>query len=330
MPGPDRGPLDAASARFIELYGAALELPQGGADVEPELTAQIGRERAQLLSTPGRALLSPEARAVEVADHVSDSGLALRSYVPEAGGAGLPVVVYLHGGGFVTGSIAMNDTTCRILAAEGHLVVVSVEYRLAPEHPYPQPLDDAESALEWAADNAKRLFDADTSKLVVMGGSAGGALAAASALRDRDRGRSRIALQALIYPVLDASMSTESYRPEVNGTGYFISADHMRWYWAQYRGSQAGLDSNPYFSPAAAPDLTGLPPAIIITAEFDALRDEGAIYHARLHAAGIASQLIHYDTQIHGFMALFDSVDAAYPAVAELGRLVSRALEDAH
>jgi acetyl esterase len=206
-----RGPLDVDAARFLHTFGAALALPGSGVDTEHGIAAYLAGERARLNDTPGASLLRPNARRVAVQDHRTSDGVEVRSYVPEGAADQRPIVVYLHGGGFVSGSINLNDSTCRILAAEGDLVVVSVGYRLAPENPYPVPLDDSDSALRWAQHMAQELFGADPSRLAVAGGSSGGALAAALALRSRDRGEPEIALQVLIYPVLDSQMAGASY-----------------------------------------------------------------------------------------------------------------------
>lgn len=302
MPGTvERGPLDADAARFLENFGAALALPATGVRTDAEIAAYLTGERARLNDSPGTSLLRPNARGVATQDHRLAEGVDVRSYVPEGASQGRPIVVYLHGGGFVSGSVNLNDSTCRILAAEGDLVVVSVGYRLAPEYPYPVPLDDSDRALRWAHRVGRELFGADPSRLAVAGGSAGGALAAALALRTRDRGDPEIALQVLIYPVLDSRMTGASYAPDVNGRDYFISAEQMAWYWARYRGPGGDLDADPYFSPAAAPDLSGLPRAIIVTAEFDVLRDEGTEYHERLLASGVpvAADPLSADPRVH-------------------------------
>lgn len=323
----DRGPLDADARRFLERFGEALAFPASGVTTDPEITAYLARER--LSDTPGADALRPNARAVLVRHHALAEGVEARSYVPDEGSSPRPVVVYLHGGGWVSGSIDLYDGTCRIIAAEAGVVVLNVGYRLAPEHPYPVPLDDCDLALDWVGRVAPKLLGVDATRVAVVGSSAGGNLAAALALRARDRGEVDIALQVLIYPCLDARMSGESHRPDVNGRDYFVSAEQMRWYWEQYRGDGHGLDTDPYFSPLAAPDLAGLPPAIVVTAEFDLLRDDGMRYHERLVASGVSSRLIHYPGQIHGFMVLLDDVGEAYAAVAGLAGLIREAFDTA-
>lgn len=322
----DRGPLDADSARFLECYGAALAFPASSTATEAGSLAYLAGERSRLTMTPGASLLRPNARSVETQQHVLAEGVEVRSYVPAGASDHRPVVVYIHGGGWVSGSIDLHDSTCRILAAEGDLVVFNVGYRLAPEHPYPAPLDDVDRALQWVRCVAEE-HGGDPARIAVVGASSGGNLAAALVLRARDRATSEIALQVLVYPALDSRMAGESHRPEVNGRHYFISAEHMRWYWDQYRGAGHNLDSDPHFSPLVVDDLSGLPPAIIVTAEFDLLRDDGARYHDRLVSSSVPSRRLHYPDQIHGFMALFDEVAEAYPAVANLAVLIRGSLD---
>lgn len=322
-----RGPLDPDAARFLEQFGKALAFPETGVTTPEETAAYLQGERSRLDDIPGVAVLTSAQRAVCAKDHVTEEGVELRTYVPEGPVRTRPVLVYLHGGGWVSGSINLQDTTCRILAAEGDLVVVNVGYRLAPEHPFPTPLDDCDSALRWARTAAVSLLGADASRLAVAGSSAGGNLAAALVLRDCDRGDDSIALQVLIYPALDSRMSRESHRPEVNGRDFFISTEQMRWYWDRYRGPGGEhLDADEYFSPLERECLGGLPPAIIVTAEFDLLRDDGIRYHERLLDSGVDSERLHYPGQIHGFMTLLDVISEAPTAAARIGALVGERL----
>lgn len=314
-----RGPINADAARFLELFGEALALP-AEALVDAEASERYLHGERNRLGTPaGASLLDETERSVRTEDHVLSDGLTVRSYVPSNVADGSrPLALFIHGGGWVTGTIELHDSTCRILAAAGDLVVINVGYRLAPEHPYPAPLDDCDRALQWARAVAERRFGADPSRLAVIGASSGGNLAAALALRARDRGIGEIALQVLLYPALDASMATESYAPEVNGRDYFISTEHMRWYWDLYRRGSDVADGDPYLSPLASNDLTGVPPALIVSAEFDLLRDDAIRYDERLRAAGVRSERRHYQ-QIHGFLALFDVIAEAYHEVKSLG-----------
>jgi len=231
--------------------------------------------------------------------------LRVRLYAPQAheqdAQARLPLLVLFHGGGFVFGSIEGNyDHVSRVLCARAHCLVVSVEYRLAPEDKFPAATDDAYAALEWAALNAAQL-GADADKLFVVGGSAGGNLAAVTALRARDQRGPRLRGQVLYYPVTDFPEPPTASSREF-ATGYYLTQADMRWFWAQYLRDPAQA-ANPYAAPLRAPSLRGLPPALVITAEFDPLRDEGEHYAQRLREGGVDVTLTRYDGMVHGFLA---------------------------
>lgn len=222
--------------------------------------------------------------------------IRIRIYRPSSA-AVLPVVVFLHGGGWVMGSIETHDVYCRQLAHASGWAVVSVDYRLAPEHKFPAGLEDALAATRWVAEQADQI-GVDPRRIAVAGDSAGGNLAAAVALLARDRGGLRLAFQVLLYPVLDYYFDTPSYRE--NATGYHLTRAAMIWSWRHYLNSQQ--DGHlPYASPLRANDLSGLPAALIMTAEYDPLRDEGEAYAQRLGAAGVPVVLRRYDGLIHGF-----------------------------
>jgi acetyl esterase len=246
--------------------------------------------------------------------------IPVRIYWPHAGGNRLPLVVYFHGGGWVIGGLDSHDPLCRALANEVGAVVLSVDYRLAPEHRFPAAAEDAYAATAWVHAHAAEL-GAAPSRLVVAGDSAGGNLAAVVPLMARDRGGPPLHMQVLVYPVIDCARDTASYRD--NAEGYFLTAAHMRWYWEQYLGAADG--THPYASPLRARDLSGLPPAYVVTAEFDPLRDEGEAYAQRLRDAGVPVTLRRYDGMFHGFFSLADLLPAARAANAE----VFTALRDA-
>jgi acetyl esterase len=229
--------------------------------------------------------------------------LPVRLYRPAAGGA-LPTIAYFHGGGFVIGSLDTHDGTCRALANASGCAVLSVGYRLAPEHRFPAAPEDCWAALAWIAEKGGPL-GLDPERLAVAGDSAGGNLAATAALLARERGPA-LRYQLLVYPVTDHSFETPSYRE--NGEGYFLSAAMMRWFWAQYL-EDAAQGADPLASPLRAADLSGLPPALVLTAEYDPLRDEGEAYAARLRAAGVPTELRRTPGQIHGFFSMFDVMD---------------------
>jgi acetyl esterase len=225
------------------------------------------------------------------------------------------VVVYVHGGGWILGDLNMHDAVCRYLALHVPAVVVNVDYRLAPETPYPGALDDVSSALQWAAERASR-WGVSPERLVVAGSSSGGNLAAAAALRARDNHGPLLAGQVLIYPVTDHAMETESYRLFGNGD-YYLSVDQMTWSWQQYV-PEVSQRNEPYASPLRGEDLTGLPPTFVLTAEYDPLRDEGETYATRLGKAGVPVDTIRYPGQIHGFVGLVDVFDDAEKALSIL------------
>jgi acetyl esterase len=222
--------------------------------------------------------------------------IPVRVYTP-AGEGPRPVVVYFHGGGWVIGDLDVVDRPCRTLANAADAVVVSVDYRLAPEHRHPAAFDDALAATTWVAEHADEL-GADPARLAVGGDSAGGQLAAAVSQAARGAGGPAIAFQLLIYPVTDMDFTTASYTE--NAEGYLLQRGSMQWFWAHYLGAQdPGTDPTAF--PARAADLGGLPPAFVATAEFDPLRDEGEAYAKALADAGVDVVASRYDGMVHGF-----------------------------
>jgi acetyl esterase len=231
----------------------------------------------------------------------------VRVYTPAAAvGANHGVLVWIHGGGWVIGDLDTADGTCRALANRAEAVVVSVDYRLAPEHPAPAAIEDCLAVLAWTAENGEML-GADVDKLAVGGDSAGGNLTALLCQRVRDEFGPEIDFQLLVYPATDLTQGHPSY--EENADGYFLTKDTMSWFIGHYLGDQDPKD--PSLSPLFAGTCTGLPPALVITAEFDPLRDEGEAYAARLAEAGVPTEAVRYDGQIHGFFGL--------PAILEDG-----------
>jgi acetyl esterase len=230
-----------------------------------------------------------------------------------AGGA-LPLVAYLHGGGWVLGTLDAFDPVCRALANASGALVASIGYRLAPEHPFPAAPDDARAAVRWLAAHADEL-GADPARLGIAGDSAGGNLAAVTARRLRDDGDPPLRFQALIYPVCDSSLNTPSYRD--NGAGFGLSGESMKRYWELYLDGADGR--HPDASPLQAADLTGLPPAYVLTVRHDVLRDEGEAYARALEAAGVPVTLSRYDGAVHGFFRWIGKARIARAAVAEAG-----------
>jgi len=232
--------------------------------------------------------------------------IAVRIYRPD--GSGLPVLVYAHGGGFVFCDLDSHDGLCREIANRIPAVVVSVAYRLAPEHRWPAAAEDFYAATQWAAINAPSL-GGDPGRVAVGGDSAGGNLAAVTALMARDRSGPALAAQLLLYPVLAADFDTESYR--LFGRGYYNPRPAMQWYWDQYVPSKADR-VHPYAVPLHA-ELHDLPPAVVVIAGHDPLRDEALAYAAELDAAGVRVVRAQFDGAIHGFMTM-PSLDIARKA----------------
>lgn len=242
--------------------------------------------------------------------------LAARLYMPVMDAGAPPLTVYYHGGGWVIGTLDTHDATCRALARSSNAAVLSVGYRLAPEHPYPAPVEDCYDALVWAADNAANL-GIDPDRLAVAGDSAGGNLAAAVAIMARDRSGPTLRHQCLIYPVTDTDFATTSY-VENGGGAYFLSEQTMRWFWAHYLGDVAP-ENAPLARVIDTPNLAGLPPATMIAAEYDPLRDEGLAYAARLEGAGVRVDAAVAPGMIHGFVSMFEAVPDAMDWIQRAG-----------
>jgi acetyl esterase len=224
-------------------------------------------------------------------------GVPIRIYRPEGSGP-FPMVLYLHGGGWTVGNLDTHDGICRSFCHRLGAVVISVDYRLAPENKFPVPLEDCYAALQWSATHAAEI-QGDHTRLAVAGDSAGGNLAAAVALYARDHGGPQLCHQVLIYPVTNHAFDTASYWE--NTVGHGLTRDSMLWFWDNYLNN-ATDGGNPYASPLQANDLSGLPPALILTAHYDPLRDEGEAYGARLHQAGVPVQVTRYLGMFHGFV----------------------------
>ncbi len=239
--------------------------------------------------------------------------LPVRIYTPEGVGP-FPILVYFHGGGFVIGNLDMADSICRTLTNGAECVVVSVEYRLAPEHKFPAAIEDGYAATLWVAENAATI-NGDVSRIAVGGESAGGNLAAVVALMARDRGKPSLIYQLLIYPVTHhTSLSSESRR--LYAENYFLTADSISWYAKQYLPT-AEDGNNAYASPLLAEDLSNLPPALMITAELDPLRDEGEAYSDRLREAGVPVKVSRYEGTIHAFINIAGLLTLGQQALKE-------------
>lgn len=277
------------------------------------------------------AAIPPVDAPVTEVGSVEDCSIALadgrtapaRVYRPSAPEAAPAVAAFFHGGGWVLGSVDGHDPGCRDLCALTGAIVVSVEYERAPESPFPRMPEDAYAATRWVAEHAARL-GGDPERIWVAGDSAGGNLAAAVALMARDRGGPELRLQLLVYPVTDAGFDTRSYREY--GDRYFLTERRMRWYWDRYAPAAADR-ANPYAAPLRARDLSRLPPAFVVTAECDPLRDEGEAYAARLAEAGTPTTLRRFDGTFHGFFMLGHVLGCARAANEEVYAAVRAALE---
>ena len=277
-------------------------LDGAGAQPPPDatgLTIQEQRKAADGMAAGLMALSEEGPEVAEVRDRVvpgPHGEFPVRVFTPEGTGP-FPVYVYFHGGGWWMGNIAITESECRHVVRDVGCVVVSIDYHLAPEHKFPIPLEDCYAATTWVVEHAAELA-VDPERVAVGGGSAGGNLAAAVALMARDRGGPKLLLQVLDAPATDSGMKTPSM--EENAQGYLLTKEAMQQFWDRYlRGPDDAR--NPYASPAFAEDLSGLPPALVLTAEYDPLRDEGEEYGRRLQAAGVPTTVSRYDGMIHGF-----------------------------
>ena len=284
--------VDVQTAKFLQEMAEAGGKPLH--ECSPDEGRQLGAGLAELMG-PAPEMARVEDHSIEVAD----GAVPVRVLVPIEPARG--VIVYYHGGGWVIGTIDEYDALGRKLAERTSCAVVMVDYRLAPEYPFPTPVDDSYAALEWTAARLGAIAGREDVPLIVAGDSAGGNLSAVMAQRARDRGGPSIALQVLIYPVTDADLERESYvDPEHQ---LLLTRDAMIWFWDHYvpdKSQRSHTDA----SPLQASNLSGLPPAVVLTAEHDPLRDEGEDYAKRLEAAGVPVNFKRHDGQIHGFFQL--------------------------
>lgn len=279
-----------------------------------ELSAQDARVQAAKANDaigPG-----PDVDTVEeITVPVRDGEIGARLYEPENAPATL---VWFHGGGWVLADLDSHDAMCRILVNSSGCRVVSIDYRLAPEFPFPVPLNDCWDALLWAAERY------GSTPVMVGGDSAGGNMAAVCAVRARDAGGPALALQVLVYPVTDHDFDTESYIVH-GGTDTMMGKQEMVWFFEHY--VPQGVDrGGPEISPLRYPDLSNLPPAIVVTDEYDPLRDEGLAYAARLREAGVDVTAHHYDDMLHGFFSFVNVFQTGNEAVALVGQEIAATL----
>ena len=304
-PEPGGKGLDPKVSLALSVQGPAPDYRSQG----PTLVRTNFNQLAAKVPKPDEPLESVESGK-------TGAGVPVRIYRPQGTGP-FPICLYFHGGGWVVGDLDSHDHVCRSLARRGGAIVLNVDYRLAPETKFPGPLDDCVDALQWAEANARKL-GGDPSRIAVAGDSAGGHLAAGLALRTRDQRGPRIALQLLIYPVTDNLFETTSYTEFADGYG--LTRANMQWFWECYLRTPADA-ANPWNVPLKA-DLRGLPPAFVVTAEYDVLRDEGEAYAKRLHEAGVPVRCVRYNGMNHGFIRMAAVYPQADRAVSDLGNVL--------
>lgn len=261
-----------------------------------------------------KEVISSIASAEDV-EIVSPAGaIPLRVYTP-AGPGPFPILVFFHGGGFVLGDLEMVDQMCRFFSDKAQCLVISVAYRLAPEHKFPAAVEDASFTLKWVAENAAK-WNGDQTRIAVGGESAGGNLATVAAQIARDAGGPSLVFQLLIYPVVRFDFATPSY--EEHGHSNNLTTKEMKWFKEQYLDNEQ--ERHPHASPMFAPDLTNLPPALVITAEYDPLRDEGEEYADRLRSFGVPASCIRYQGMVHSFLNYSGEVEASKKALEEISK----------
>ena len=336
----------------VSIYGAEVVHPSNSTEVEKhglqiwntggmpldpaaqfvcELTSQMPApwDMPTIAESRAAAKANPRERFVTSVDHIEDrkipgphGDIPVRMYRPDSDKP-LPVVMYFHGGGWVICDLDTHDNVCRDIAFLANAIVVSVDYRMAPECKFPIPVDDCLAATKWTAANVAS-FGGDPTRIAVAGDSAGGNLATVVAMRIRDEGGPKIAFQGLIYPATGSPWDNrESYVR--NGKGYFLSHEAMVWFTTHYMNSKDDTN-NPYFAPLRASTLAGMPPAIVLTCEYDPLLDEGVAYGDALRAAGVACEQITYPGLIHAAFGMDDIMPASWQMQVDLGHALRQAL----
>jgi acetyl esterase/lipase len=270
--------------------------------------AELGHEPVRKLLLQAQAQMPPGPAVAKVEDRTIDGGIGVRIYTPAPDATGQPIMVFYHGGGFVIGDLDSHDSMARAIAAQVGAVVVAVDYRLAPEHPFPAAVDDAFTALEWVSEHAAEL-GGDPDRLAVGGDSAGGNLSAVVALLARDAGGPPVKFQMLWYPVTEWGADLPSITE--NAHAPILTVADMARFREYYLGEQDPTTLGIKLSPASAADLSGLPPAYIATAGYDPLRDDGARYAELLRAAGVPAELDEAESLVHGYVMFATIVPAA-------------------
>jgi len=307
--------LDEATTRLL------AQLAESGARPLHEMTPE--EARAFMAGLRESHVPGPEmARVDDAVVTVADGSFPVRVLVPDD--SPRAVIVYYHGGGWVIGDIDGFDTLGRVLARRTGCAVVLVDYRKAPEHRYPTAVEDSWAALRWVSERVDEIAGARV-PLIVAGDSAGGNLSAIMALRARDRGGPGIALQVLVYPVTDCDLNTASYTDPANQL--LLSRDTMIWFWDHYAPDPSSRE-NPDASPLRAADLSGLPPAVVLTAEYDVLRDEGEAYAERLREAGVPVRHRRFDGQMDGFFPMVNVLPGSAAGIDYVVEAVEKRLTE--
>ncbi len=290
--------LDAEVRLFLDLLEKAAA---SGRPKLSDLPVSVGRPAVDRMSCEGEADPPDVARVIDGTLPGPAGAIAYRRYWPlGVAEQVVPTLVYYHGGGFVIGNLETHDSTCRRLANKSRCQVISIDYRLAPEHPFPAPIDDALAAFRHIRDNAAA-FDTIAERIAVGGDSAGGNLSAVVCQQTKKTGEVMPAFQMLIYPATDSVVHAEARRAK--GEGYFLTQELIDWFFAQY--APPGTDQrDPRISPLLVDDLSGLPPAYVLTAGYDPLRDEGLAYATQLRLAGVRTVYSEFPGTIHGFFSL--------------------------
>ncbi|MBK5224731.1 MAG: alpha/beta hydrolase [Acidimicrobiia bacterium] len=301
-------PADAQTQQLLDLMAAAAPAEP------PERTPEASRQ-----AYSGLAAMMPPGPEVETSERTIPGpagDIGVRVYTPSGDGP-FGALVFLHGGGWTIGDLDTHDHPCRTLCAEAGIVVVSVDYRLAPEHPFPAALDDSWDVVQWMGTHADEL-NADRNRLAVGGDSAGGNLAAVVALRARDEGGPTLRFQLLVYPAVDLRLDAPDRYPSQreNAEGYVLTLDTMEWFGANYL-PDSSVRTDWRVSPLLADDHSGLPAALVITCELDPLRDEGAVYAEALSAAGVSATHTLYEGTVHTMFQLAPILDAGARALTE-------------
>ena len=299
-------------------------IKQAGRPPYREQTLEEARAGYQVMVN----LMDPEEEPIHRSQDRSIPGPAgeipVRVYWPREAGSGetLGVFIYLHGGGFVIGDLDTHDPLCRRLCNRGDCIVVSVDYRLAPEHPFPASGEDCIAAMNWCSVNAGEL-GGDPDRMAIGGDSAGGNLSAVCALVARDQGSPNLALQLLIYPGVAPALDSQSHADF--GEGHLLTRENIDWFMEQYTAGR-DLSGQPAFAPLIADDHSRLAPAEIIVAGYDPLRDEGIEYSEKLAAAGVPTNLVNYEGAVHAFMQFYGVSEACRAGMEHCGKVLKKAL----